>query len=46
MNLDQVFDPKLAEAYRFGVNYFDTADCYNGGSETAIGNFVDRAKKA
>lgn len=46
MNLDQVFDPKLAEAFRFGVNYFDTADCYAGGtSETAVGNFLDRARK-
>jgi predicted aldo/keto reductase-like oxidoreductase len=46
MDFDQVFDPKLAEALRFGVNYFDTADCYAGGtSETAIGNFVHRANK-
>jgi len=46
MDFDQVFDPKLAEAMRFGVNYFDTADCYAGGtSETAIGNFVSRANK-
>lgn len=46
MNLDQVFDPKLAEAFRFGVNYYDTADCYAGGtSETAVGNFLERSKK-
>lgn len=46
MNLDQVFDPKLAEAFRFGVNYYDVADCYSGGtSETAVGNFLDRSKK-
>ncbi len=46
MNLDQRFDPKLAEAMRFGVNYFDTADCYAGGtSETAIGNFMQRTGK-
>lgn len=46
MNLDQVFDPKLAEAFRFGVNYYDTADCYAGGtSETAVGNFLMRSKK-
>lgn len=45
MAFDQVFDPKLAEAYRYGVNYFDTADCYAGGtSETAIGAFHTRAK--
>jgi predicted aldo/keto reductase-like oxidoreductase len=46
MRFDQRFDPKLAEALRFGVNYFDTADCYAGGtSETAIGNFLERTKK-
>ncbi len=43
MNLDQRFDPKLAECLRFGVNYFDVADCYAGGtSETAVGNFHTR----
>lgn len=43
MSFDQRFDPRLAEAMRFGVNYFDTADCYAGGtSETAIGHFVRR----
>ncbi len=26
MNLDTRFDPKLGEALRFGVNYFDAAD--------------------
>lgn len=46
ISFDQVFDPKFAEALRFGVNYFDTADCYAGGSsETAIGNFLTRASK-
>ena len=46
MSFDQRFDPKLAECLRFGVNYFDTADCYaGGGSETAIGNFLERTKK-
>ncbi|HZJ56313.1 MAG TPA: aldo/keto reductase [Myxococcaceae bacterium] len=46
MSFDQRFDPKLAECLRFGVNYFDTADCYaGGGSETAIGNFLERSKK-
>ena len=46
MQFDQRFDPKLAECLRFGVNYFDTADCYAGGtSEMAIGNFLDRTKK-
>jgi predicted aldo/keto reductase-like oxidoreductase len=46
MRLDQRFDPKLAECLRFGVNYFDVADCYAGGtSETAVGNFLERTKK-
>ena len=46
MRFDPRFDPKLAECLRFGVNYFDTADCYaGGGSETAIGNFLERSKK-
>lgn len=45
MSLDQRFDPKLAEALRFGVNYVDTADCYAGGtSELAVGAFHTRAK--
>jgi len=45
VSLDTKFDPKLAEAVRFGVSYFDTADCYGSGtSETAIGNFLERTK--
>jgi predicted aldo/keto reductase-like oxidoreductase len=45
VSLDTRFDPKLAEAVRYGVTYFDTADCYNGGtSETAVGNFLERTK--
>ncbi len=45
MPLDQRFDPKLAEAYRYGVNYYDAADCYAGGTcETAVGAFHQRAK--
>ena len=44
MKLDTRFDPKLAEAYRFGVNYIDAADCYSGGTcETAVGNFHTKA---
>jgi hypothetical protein len=44
MSFDQRFDPKLAEALRFGVNYFDTAYSYAGGaSETGIGNFLERS---
>jgi uncharacterized protein len=46
MKFDQTFDPKFAEALRFGVNYFDTAYSYTGGtSETAIGNFLQRTGK-
>jgi predicted aldo/keto reductase-like oxidoreductase len=45
MRFDQRFDPKLAECMRFGVNYFDVADCYAGGtSESAVGAFLDRTK--
>jgi predicted aldo/keto reductase-like oxidoreductase len=45
MNLDPRFDPKLAEALRFGVNYIDAADCYAGGScEPAVGSFHERAR--
>ena len=43
--LDTRFDPKLAEAFRFGVNYIDTADCYlDGNSEIAVGNFWKKAR--
>ncbi|MDF1562127.1 MAG: aldo/keto reductase [Deltaproteobacteria bacterium] len=43
--LDPRFDPKLAEALRFGVNYVDAADCYSGGScEPAVASFHERAK--
>jgi len=46
MGYDQKFDPRLAECMRFGVNYFDVADCYaNGASETGLGNFVDKSGK-
>ena len=46
MRFDQTFDPKLAECLRFGVNYFDAADCYAGGtSETALGNFLERSQQ-
>lgn len=45
MRFDQRFDPKMAECLRFGLNYFDMADCYAGGtSETAMGNFHTRLK--
>lgn len=40
---DPKFDPKLAEALRFGVDYIDAADCYAGGTcEDAVGSFVSR----
>ena len=45
MRLDPRFDPKLAEALRFGVNYIDAADCYGGGTcEPAVASFHTRAK--
>ncbi len=46
MNFDQTFDPRFAECMRFGVNYFDMADCYAGGtSETALGSFLEKTGK-
>lgn len=46
MGYDQKFDPRLAECMRFGVNYFDVADCYAGGtSETGLGTFVEKTGK-
>ena len=43
--LDAVFDPKLAEALRYGVDYFDAADCYSGGRcEPAVASFHTRLK--
>jgi predicted aldo/keto reductase-like oxidoreductase len=43
MKLDPRFDPKLAEALRFGINYIDAADCYSGGTcETAVASFLKR----
>jgi predicted aldo/keto reductase-like oxidoreductase len=45
VKLDPRFDPKLAEALRFGANYFDAADCYGGGTcESAVGSFLTQAK--
>ena len=41
VDLDSRFDPKLAEALRFGVDYMDVADCYNNGHcEASVGSFV------
>src|SRR5258708_6261754 len=46
MKFDPAFDPRLAEAMRFGVNYFDTADCYAGGtSEIGVGGFLEKTGK-
>ena len=40
-----ISDPKIAEALRFGVNYVDAADCYNGGRcEPAVASFHKLAK--
>lgn len=45
MGFDTKFDPRLAEAVRFGVNYVDAADCYAGGrSETGLAAYFARAK--
>ncbi len=45
MALDKKFDPKLAEAVRFGANYVDAADCYLGGqSEAGLAAYFARAK--
>jgi len=45
MGFDPRFDPRLAEGLRFGVNYVDAADCYDGGKcETSVGAFHTRAK--
>jgi aryl-alcohol dehydrogenase-like predicted oxidoreductase len=43
---DPVFDPRLAEGLRFGVNYIDTAANYAGGaSEIGVGGFLDKTGK-
>lgn len=42
--LDPRFDPKLAECFKYGVNYIDAADCYSGGKcEPAVAAFHERA---
>jgi uncharacterized protein len=44
MPMDLRFDPKLAEVFKYGVNYYDTAHSYTGGnSERALGAFQARA---
>jgi uncharacterized protein len=43
---DEGFDPRIAECLRFGVNYFDVADCYaKGRSETGLGSFLAKTGK-
>lgn len=45
VRLDSVFDHKLAEAMRYGVNYFDAARMYGGGRcEANISAYLKRAK--
>jgi len=45
VSLDPRFDPKLAEALRYGVSYIDAADCYKGGAcEPAVASFQQKAK--
>lgn len=45
VDLDSKFDPKLAAAYRYGVDYIDAAQMYGGGTcESAVGNFHKKAK--
>lgn len=45
MSWDTKWDPKLPEAVKNGINYFDTAYVYSGGtSELAIGSFLERTK--
>lgn len=45
VSLNARFDPKIAEAVRFGVDYIDAADCYGGGScELAVASYVRKAK--
>lgn len=43
--LNPVFEPLLAEAYRYGMNYIDAADCYGGSTcEAAVAAFHKRMK--
>lgn len=45
MPIDVTFDLKFAEAFRYGVNYFDTSRIYVGGNgEVALANFHTRMK--
>ena len=45
VDLDKKFDPKMAAAFRYGVDYIDAAAMYGGGTcEARVGNFHKRAK--
>ena len=45
MPIDLTFDTKFAEAFRHGVDYFDTSRVYVGGNgEVALANFHGRMK--
>lgn len=45
MSWNTKWDPKLAEAVKQGINYFDAAWVYSGGTnEQAIGSFLERSK--
>jgi uncharacterized protein len=46
MDFNPKFDPRLAECFRFGVNYLDEADCYqNGTSEVRFGEYLANHKQ-
>lgn len=45
MSWNTKWDPKLPEAVKNGITYFDAASVYSGGTnELAIGSFVERTK--
>lgn len=45
MSWNTKWDPKLPEAVKHGIDYFDAAHSYAGGSnETAIGSYLSRTK--
>lgn len=45
MSWNTKWDPKLAEAVKHGITYFDAAHVYSGGTnELAIGSFLERTQ--
>jgi len=45
MSWNTKWDPKLPEAVKNGINYFDAAHVYSGGTnEQAIGSFLERSQ--